>query len=193
MAWVAFDRAVRSIEKWHLPGPHERWTQIRSALHAEICERGFDRSLNSFVQYYGAQETDASLLMLPLVGFLPAGDPRIIGTVRAVERQLVVDRLVHRYVPRPDVEGLPNGEGAFLACSFWHVDALVLLGRHEEARAHFERLLALCNDVGLLAEEYDPIEKRMLGNFPQALSHVALVNSAVNLCKARGPAQRRAT
>jgi GH15 family glucan-1,4-alpha-glucosidase len=193
MAWVAFDRAVRSIEKWQLPGPIERWKQIRDALHTEICERGFDRSLNSFVQYYGSNETDASLLMLPLVGFLPADDPRIIGTVRAVEKQLVVDRLVRRYVPHPGVDGLPGYEGAFLACSFWHVDALVLLGRHEEARAHFERLLALANDVGLLAEEYDPTRQRMLGNFPQALSHVALVNSALNLTRARGPAHRRAT
>jgi GH15 family glucan-1,4-alpha-glucosidase len=193
MAWVAFDRAVRSIEKWQLSGPIERWKQIRDALHTEICERGFDRSLNSFVQYYGSNETDASLLMLPLVGFLPADDPRIIGTVRAVEKQLVFDRLVRRYVPHPGVDGLPGGEGVFLACSFWYVDALVLLGRHEEARAHFERLLALTNDVGLLAEEYDPIHKRMLGNFPQALSHVALVNSAMNLTRARGPAHRRAT
>jgi GH15 family glucan-1,4-alpha-glucosidase len=193
MAWVAFDRAVRSIEKWQLAGPVERWKQIRDTLHAEICERGFDSSLNSFVQYYGSKDTDASLLMLPLVGFLPADDPRIIGTVRAVEKQLVVDRLVRRYVPQPGVDGLPGGEGVFLACSFWHVDALVLLGRHEEARAHFERLLALRNDVGLLAEEYDPVQKRMLGNFPQALSHVALVNSALNLTRARGPAHRRAT
>jgi GH15 family glucan-1,4-alpha-glucosidase len=193
MAWVAFDRAVRSIEKWQLPGPIERWKQIRDTLHAEICQRGYDPELKSFVQYYGSKETDASLLMLPLVGFLPADDPRIIGTIRAVEQQLVFDRLVRRYVPHPGVDGLPGNEGVFLACSFWHVDALVLLGRHEEARAHFERLLALANDVGLLAEEYDPVHKRMLGNFPQALSHVALVNSALNLTRARGPAHRRAT
>lgn len=193
MAWVAFDRAVKSIEKWQLDGPLDRWKSMRDALHAEICARGYDPELKSFVQYYGSKETDASLLLLPLVGFLPPDDARIIGTVRAVEKQLVFDRLVRRYVPHPGVDGLPGDEGLFLACSFWYVDALVLLGRHEEARAHFERLLALTNDVGLLAEEYDPVAKRMLGNFPQALSHVALVNSAMNLTRARGPAKHRQT
>lgn len=191
MAWVAFDRAVKSIEKWHLEGPLDRWRAIREKLHAEICERGYDRKKTSFVQYYGATETDASLLMMPLVGFLPADDPRIIGTIRAIETELVVDRLVRRYVPHPGVDGLPGNEGAFIACSFWHVDTLVLLGRHEEARAHFERLLELANDVGLFAEEYDPSTGRMLGNFPQALSHVALVNSAMNLTRVRGPARHR--
>jgi GH15 family glucan-1,4-alpha-glucosidase len=151
MAWVAFDRAVKSIERWELSGPVERWKAIRDAIHAAICERGYDGAQRCFVQYYGAKETDASLLLLllPLVGFLPADDPRIIGTVRAVERQLIVDRLVRRCVPHPVVDGLSGDEGVFLACSFWHVDALDLLGRHEEARAHFERLLALSNDVGL--------------------------------------------
>ncbi len=191
MAWVAFDRAVKSVEKWHVEGPVDRWRAIRDALHAEICERGYDPQLRSFVQYYGAKETDASLLLLPQVGFLPPDDPRIIDTVRAIEQELVVDRLVRRYVPQRGLDGLPGSEGAFLACSFWYVDTLVLLGRHEEARAHFERLLSLANDVGLLAEEYDPRSRRMLGNFPQALSHVALVNSALNLTRARGPAHHR--
>lgn len=191
MAWVAFDRAVKSIEKWRVDGPVDRWRTIRDALHAEICERGYDTRLRTFVQYYGAKETDASLLLLPLVGFLPAEDARVINTMRAIEKELVVDRLVRRYVPQRGLDGMPGSEGAFLACSFWHVDALVLLGRYEEARAHFERLLALANDVGLLAEEYDPQTRRMLGNFPQALSHVALVNSALNLTRARGPARHR--
>ena len=194
MCWVAFDRGIKSIERWGLDGPVDRWRAIRSEIHAEVCERGIDRAHGGFAQYYGSTEPDASLLLLPIVGFLPPEDPRIVRTVMNIESRLLVDRFVHRYITHPGIDGLPEGEGAFLACSFWYVDALVLLGRHEEARAHFERLLSLANDVGLLAEEFDPKERRMVGNFPQALSHVALVNSALNLSRVEGPARlRRAT
>ena len=193
MCWVAFDRGVKSIEKWGLDGPLERWRAVRDEIHAEVCDRGLDTAHGGFAQYYGSTEPDASLLMLPAVGFLPAEDPRIVRTVMNIEKRLMGDGFVRRYITHPGVDGMPEGEGAFLACSFWLVDALVLLGRHEEARAHFERLLGLANDVGLLAEEYDPREKRMLGNFPQALSHVALVNSALNLSRLRGPARLRCT
>ncbi len=191
MCWVAFDRAVKAIEKLGFEGDLERWRATRDVIHREVCERGYDPELKSFVQYYEGRALDASLLLLPMVGFLPAEDPRIIGTVRAIEKYLVRDRLVARYATHPSIDGLSPGEGAFLACSFWFVDALVLLGRHEEARAHFERLVAHANDVGLLSEEIDPQTGRMLGNFPQALSHVALVNSALNLSRALGPARLR--
>ena len=191
MCWVAFDRAVKAIEKWGYEGPLERWRSTRDAIHAEVCESAFDPALNSFVQFYGSTEPDASLLHLSIVGFLPPHDPRILGTVAAVERLLMKNGLVQRYLPRQNVDGLPDAEGAFLACSFWLADALVLCGRVDDARVLFERLLALCNDVGLLAEEYDPVASRMLGNFPQALSHVALVNTALNLTRAEGPALHR--
>ena len=191
MCWVAFDRAVKSMERWNLEGPLDEWRKIRDEIHHEVCTQGFDHELGSFVQYYGSKEPDASLLQLPIVGFLAPEDPRVVGTVRFIEKTLIRDNLVERYITRPGVDGLPVGEGAFLACSFWYVDALVLLGRHEEARAHFDRLIALANDVGLLAEEYDAKEKRMVGNFPQALSHVALVNSALNISRALGPARDR--
>jgi GH15 family glucan-1,4-alpha-glucosidase len=191
MCWLAFDRAVKSIEKWGLDGPLERWREVRDAIHADICTNGFDPGLDSFVQYYGATEIDASVLMMVMVGFLPLDDPRLVGTVAAVERLLMPDGLVQRYVPVPNVDGLPPGEGVFLACSFWLADALVLLGRTDDARALFERLIGLTNDLGLLSEEYDPVGKRMLGNFPQALSHVALVNTALNLSRADGPAFHR--
>jgi GH15 family glucan-1,4-alpha-glucosidase len=191
MCWVAFDRAVKAIEKWGVEGPLEHWRAVRAAIHADICEKGFAPSINSFVQHYGSKEPDASLLVLPILGFLPLDDPRIIGTVDAIQRMLMKDGLVLRYVPEPTVDGLPAAEGAFLACSFWLADALVLLGRVDEARALFERLVALSNDLGLLSEEYDPVGKRMLGNFPQALSHVALVNTALNLTRADGPAHHR--
>lgn len=191
MCWVAFDRGVKSIEKWGLDGPLERWRAIRDEIHAEVCDRGLDPAHGGFAQYYGSTEPDASLLLLPTVGFLPSEDPRIVRTVMNIEKRLMADGFVRRYITHPGVDGMPEGEGAFLACSFWLVDALVLLGRHEEARAHFERLLRLTNDVGLLAEEYDPRGKRMLGNFPQALSHVAFVNSALNLTRLRGPAHLR--
>jgi len=182
MAWVAFDRAVRSVETQGVEGPVDRWRAARDEVHAEVCERGFDPGLGSFVQSYGSRELDASLLLIPLVGFLPASDPRVRGTVEAVERELLVDGFVLRYRTRESgVDGLPAGEGVFLPCSFWLVDCLELLGRHDDAHALFERLLDLANDVGLLSEEYDPKAKRLLGNFPQAFTHLALVNSAFNV------------
>jgi GH15 family glucan-1,4-alpha-glucosidase len=182
MAWVAFDRSVRSVEEHASPGPGEHWREVRDAIHADVCAHGFDEELGSFVQAYGSKELDASLLLIPLVGFLPASDPRVRGTIEAVERSLVADGLVLRYrTAEAGVDGLPAGEGVFLPCSFWLVDCLELLGRHDDARALFDRLVALANDVGLLAEEYDPKAKRLLGNFPQAFTHLALVNSAFNL------------
>ena len=181
MAWVAFDRAVRSVEEHGVNGPVERWRELREQIHAQVCERGFDASLGSFVQSYGSAELDASLLLVPLVGFLPADDERVRGTVEAVERELLRDGLVRRYRTHKDVDGLPAGEGVFLPCSFWLVDCYELLGRHDEAHELFGRLVGLANDLGLLAEEYDPEANRLLGNFPQAFTHLALVNSAFNV------------
>ncbi|HEY3541453.1 MAG TPA: glycoside hydrolase family 15 protein [Gaiellaceae bacterium] len=182
MAWVAFDRAVRSVEIHEVDGAADRWLAARDRIHAEVCERGFDAELNSFTQSYGSKELDASLLMIPLVGFLPATDPRVRGTIEAIERDLLWDGLVLRYRPQEErVDGLPGGEGVFLPCSFWLADCYELLGRHDDAHALFERLLGLANDVGLLAEEYDPVAKRQLGNFPQAFTHLALVNTAFNV------------
>jgi GH15 family glucan-1,4-alpha-glucosidase len=192
MVWVAFDRGVRSIEEFGLEGPLERWRELRERIHDEVCEKGFDRERNSFVQYYGSTDLDASLLLLPLVGFMAADDPRIVGTVAAIERDLLEDGFVARYNTSSGTDGLTGTEGAFLACSFWLADNYVLQGRYGEARALFERLLALRNDVGLLAEEYDPKAGRQVGNFPQAFSHVALINTAHNLSRATGPAQHRA-
>ena len=191
MCWVAFDRGIKSIERWGLQGPLDRWRAIRARIHQEVCDRGYDKDVGSFVQHYGSHQPDASLLLLPIVGFLPPDDPRIVGTVDTIQKHLMADGFVRRYVPDPNVDGLPHGEGTFLACSFWLVDALVLLGRHREAVELFDRLLALTNDVGLLAEQYDPANKRMLGNYPQALSHVALVNSALNVSRIEGPARHR--
>ena len=182
MAWVAFDRAVRSVEQQDVDGPVDHWRALRDEIHADVCEHGWNEELGSFTQSYGSRELDASLLMLPLVGFLPAGDRRVRGTVEAVERELLHDGLVLRYRTREDgVDGLPPGEGVFLPCSFWLVDCLELLGRHAEAHALFERLISLANDVGLLAEEYDPAGERLLGNFPQAFTHLALINSVFNV------------
>ncbi len=181
MAWVALDRAVKEIEQFGMEGPVERWRAARDAVHADVCARGFDAARGTFVQAYGEAQLDASLLLLPAVGFLPPDDPRIIGTIEAIERELLVDGFVLRYRTSTGIDGLPPGEGAFLACSFWLVDAYALCGRLDDAHALFERLAAVANDVGLLAEEYDPKAKRLLGNFPQALSHIALVNSARNL------------
>ena len=191
MAWVAFDRAVRSIEEFGLEGPLERWRGVRDAIHDEVCARGYDANENTFVQSFGDPTLDASLLLIPIVGFLPPDDPRVQGTVAAVERKLLREGFVMRYDTGTAVDGLPPGEGAFLACSFWLVDTYVLLGRYEEARALFERLLALRNDVGLLAEEYDPHSGRQLGNFPQAFSHLALINAAHSLSTWEGAARLR--
>ncbi len=191
MAWVAFDRAVRSIEEFGLEGPLQRWRDVRSSIHEEVCEHGYDPEQNAFVQSFGDSRMDASLLLIPIVGFLPPEDPRVRGTVAAIERKLLRDGLVMRYDTGSSVDGLPPGEGAFLACSFWLVDNYVLLGRYEEACALFERLLTLRNDVGLLAEEYDPHSRRQLGNFPQAFSHLALINSAHSLNTVEGAAHQR--
>jgi GH15 family glucan-1,4-alpha-glucosidase len=178
MAWVAFDRAIEDAERDHLDAPLERWRGVRDQIHAEICERGFDARRNTFVQSYESPHLDASLLLIPQVGFLPPKDPRVLGTIAAIERELIVDGLVLRYSTETGVDSLPAGEGAFLPCSFWLADCLALTGRRPEAEALFERLLSLGNDVGLFAEEYDPRTRRMLGNFPQALTHMALVNTA---------------
>jgi GH15 family glucan-1,4-alpha-glucosidase len=181
MAWVAFDRGVRAVEEQALDGPADRWREVRASIHAEVCERGYDEGLGSFVQSYGSQELDASLLLIPLVGFLPTSDRRVRGTIEAIERDLLHDGLLLRYRTHSDVDGLPPGEGVFLPCSFWLVDCYELIGRHDDAHALFKRLVAVANDVGLLAEEYDPKSQRLLGNFPQAFTHLALVNSAFNL------------
>ena len=191
MAWVTLDRAIRGAEEFQLEGPLDRWRTVRKQMHEDICRKGFDPELGTFVQSYGGKALDASLLLMPLVGFLPADDDRIRGTVQAIERNLMVDGLVLRYRTDEALDGLPEGEGAFLACSFWFADNLVLQGRQAKARALFERLLELRNDVGLLAEEYDPRARRQLGNFPQAFSHVALANTARNLTQATKPAQTR--
>ncbi len=187
MAWVAIDRAVKAVERFGLQGPVERWRKLRTTIHDEVCSRGFDSNRNTFVEFYGGTDVDASLLMIPLVGFLPPTDPRVRGTVGAIERSLVTDGFVCRYLPKQEVDGLPPGEGVFLACSFWLADNLALLGRYSDAQRLFERLLALRNDVGLLSEEYNPVKRRLLGNFPQAFTHVALINTASNLSRPEGP------
>jgi len=192
MAWVAFDRMIKSAETFDLPGPIDHWKAVREEICDDVIAHGFDRELGSFVQSYGSKELDASLLLLCAVGFLPPHDPRIRGTVAAIERHLLVDGYVLRYHSARTEDGLPPGEGAFLACSFWLADAYVLLGRIEDAWRLFERLVARCNDVGLLSEEYDPSIDRLLGNFPQAFSHVALVNTAANLTRTEKPAEQRA-
>lgn len=188
MAWVAFDRSVKMVEGLGLEGPVERWRATRDAIHDEVCRRGYDATRRAFMQHYGAREVDASALMIPLVGFLPASDPCVAGTVHAIEDELVVDGFVRRYRARGrgDVH-----EGCFLPCTFWLADVYLLSGRRAESESLFERAVAVANDVGLLAEEYDPSARRLLGNFPQAFSHVALVNSAHNLHQAQGPARHR--
>lgn len=193
MTWVAVDRAIRSTERFGLDGPLDRWKRLRDHIHREVLEKGYDPVRETFTWYYGAPDLDAALLMVPLVGFLPASDPRVVGTLAAVERQLMVDGFLSRYGSEETshVDGLPAGEGVFLPCTFWYADNLVLQGRTEEARALFERLLSLRNDVGLLSEEYDPKQGIMLGNFPQAFTHVSLINTALNLTKATGPAHHR--
>ena len=191
MAWVAFDRAIKSAEAFNLDAPLDRWRQLCRKIHDDVCRRGFDPELGSFVRSYGSKDLDASLLLLPTVGFLPPTDPRVRGTVEAIERKLLLDGLVMRYDTAETDDGLVSDEGVFLPCSFWLVDAYVLLGRMADARRLFDHLLTLCNDVGLLSEEYDPRTGRLLGNFPQALSHIALINSAFNLNEAAKPAIQR--
>ena len=193
MAWVAFDRAVRSATEFGLEAPVERWAAVRDAIHHQVCERGFDAVQNSFVQSYGSTALDASLLLVAAVGFLPPDDPRIRGTVAAIERGLLRDGLVLRYDTGVAHDGLPPGEGAFLACTFWLADNYILQGRLDEAQALFDRLLTYRNDVGLLAEEYDPAAGRQLGNFPQAFSHLALINTATSLASRAGAAHQRAS
>jgi GH15 family glucan-1,4-alpha-glucosidase len=178
MAWVAFDRAIKDAESDGLEAPIERWRQARDAVHREVCEKGFDKDRNTFVQSYGSTHLDASVLLIPQVGFLPPDDPRVLGTIAAVERGLMVEGLVLRYSTDTGVDALPPGEGAFLPCSFWLADSYILTDRRAQGAALFERLLSLRNDLGLYAEEYDPRAKRMLGNFPQALTHMALINTA---------------
>jgi GH15 family glucan-1,4-alpha-glucosidase len=192
MAWVAFDRAIKSVESFGLSGPLDEWRAVRAQIHGDICAKGFDAEKNSFVQHYGGKGVDAALLLIPQVGFLPVEDPRVKGTIAAIERDLMVDDLVLRYRTEANVDGLPPGEGPFLACSFWLADVYEMLGRHADAERLFEHLLSFRNDLGLLAEEYDPRAGRQLGNFPQGFSHVALVNTANNLISRRGPAEQRA-
>jgi len=183
MAWVAYDRAIKSAESFHLPAPLDHWRAMRAQIHAEVCAKSWNPALNAFTQVYGGDELDASVLLLPLVGFLPPSDSRVAGTVAATEKYLMRDGFVMRYRTTEFDDGLPPGEGTFLACSFWMVDNLALQGRVAEAETMYERLLALANDVGLLAEEYDPAAGRLVGNFPQAFSHVALVHTGLNLMK----------
>jgi GH15 family glucan-1,4-alpha-glucosidase len=193
MCWVAFDRAVRAVERFGTDGPADRWRARRDEVHREVCDQGWDAERRTFTQSYGSTELDASLLMIPMVGFLPAGDDRVAGTIDAVRRELSIDGFIERYPTEHgmSVDGLPGREGAFLLCSFWLADALAITGRTDEAVPLLERLVGLSNDVGLLAEEYDPVQHRMLGNFPQAFSHVGLVNTALNLTQVSGPTHRR--
>ena len=191
MAWVAMDRAVKSAEHFGLDGPSMQWRAVRDAIHADVCRRGYNAELNAFVQSYDTTFLDASLLMMPLVGFLPPEDPRVRGTVEAIERHLMQDGFVARYQTTPEIDGLPSGEGAFLLCSFWLVDNLALIGRHDDAVRLFEQILAIRSDVGLLAESYDVAAKRLVGNYPQAFSHVGLINTARNLSRGGGPADER--
>jgi GH15 family glucan-1,4-alpha-glucosidase len=193
LAWVAVDRAVTAAECFRLDAPLQRWRELRAKIHADVCAHGYDAKLGSFTQSYGSTALDASLLMMALVGFLPPGDARIRGTVEAIGRELMEDGFILRYRPQHTNDGLRGREGAFLACSFWYADNLALIGRRREADEMFERLLACRNDVGLLAEEYDPRTRRQLGNFPQAFSHVALVSTAYNLERAEPekPAEQR--
>jgi GH15 family glucan-1,4-alpha-glucosidase len=191
MAWVAFDRAIKDAEAFGLEAPIDRWRKLRAEIHAEVCEKAFNPRVGAFVQAYGSEHLDASALLIPAVGFLPPEDARVQRTVEAIERRLVRNGFVLRYDTAATEDGLPPGEGAFLACSFWLADAYVLLGRDEDARRLFERLLSLRNDLGLLSEEYDPAAKRLLGNFPQAFSHIALVNTAHNLERAEKPCEQR--
>jgi GH15 family glucan-1,4-alpha-glucosidase len=191
MAWVAFDRAIKSAEAFRLEGPIDHWRNLRAEIHTAVCEKAFNRSIGAFVEAFGSDQLDASTLLIPAVGFLPPADARVRGTIQQVERRLMPDGFVLRYDTAATNDGLAGGEGAFLACSFWLADAYVLLGRRHDARKLFERILTLRNDLGLLSEEYDPAAKRLLGNFPQAFSHIALVNTAHNIARAEKPCEQR--
>jgi GH15 family glucan-1,4-alpha-glucosidase len=192
MAWVAFDRSIRSAETFGLAGPIDKWREVRDQIHREVCAEGFDRKLGTFVQSFGSKQLDASLLQIPTVGFLPISDPRVKATVAAIERRLLREGFVMRYDTEETDDGLPPKEGAFLACSFWLVDVYILQGRIADAERLFSNLIALRNDLGLLSEEYDQRAQRLVGNFPQAFSHMALVNSAYNLTRAEKPVEQRA-
>jgi GH15 family glucan-1,4-alpha-glucosidase len=192
MSWVAFDRVIKTLRGHVEAQVIQRWEQIRDEIHRDVCENGFNKKLNSFTQAYGSTQLDASLLLLPQVGFLPWDDPRTRGTIEAIEKNLMYDGFVLRYRTEDSDDGLPPGEGVFLACSFWMVTALKMLGRTDDARKLFERLIGLCNDVGLLAEEYEPRQKRQIGNFPQALSHIALINAAFEFNRLSSPGEQRA-
>jgi GH15 family glucan-1,4-alpha-glucosidase len=193
MCWVAFDRAIKDAEHYGFVCELNRWRAIRAEIHEEVCTHGFDAQRNCFVQAYGSQQLDASLLLIPTLGFLPPDDPRVLGTIAEIERELKHDIFVHRYNTESKVDGLQGNEGSFLACSFWLVDAYAMCGRRQEAEMLFERLVALGNDVGLFAEEHDSTQGRMLGNFPQAFTHLALVASAFNLSHVQQPAQQRSS
>jgi GH15 family glucan-1,4-alpha-glucosidase len=191
MCWVAFDRGIKMVEQFGLEGPAEHWRDVRDQIYRQVLAHAYDAERNTFVQYYGTRDLDASLLLIPQLGFLPPDDPRILGTITAVERDLVRDGFVIRYPTRETTDGLPPGEGQFLACSFWLANSLALIGRWDDAVAMFERLLTVRNDLGLLAEEYDPTSKRMLGNFPQAFSHIAIINTAAHLGELEAASARR--
>ena len=193
MAWVAFDRAVKTIERFGREGPVDRWRATRSAIHEQVLQEGYNAEVGSFVQYYGSDRLDASLLLIPLVGFLPADDPRIVGTVAAIERELMRDGFVERYradEENVEVDGLPPGEGVFLPCSFWLAAVLARQGRLDEAIELYERLLSLRNDLGLISEEYDPERGRLVGNFPQAFTHLTLVETAFTLARKARQAEK---
>jgi GH15 family glucan-1,4-alpha-glucosidase len=192
MAWVAFDRAIKSAHEFGLEGPMQDWLRMRERIHKEACEKGFHPGVGAFTQFYGSEHLDASLLMMPMVGFLPPGDPRVRGTVKAIEQSLMTkEGFVLRYETDQEVDGLPQGEAAFLPCTFWLADCYSMMGRRKEALRIFEQLLGIRNDVGLLSEEYEPAAQRLLGNFPQALSHIGLINTAHNLAAVVGPAKTR--
>ena len=192
MCWVAFDRAIKMSEQFDMPGPVKRWRTVRDAIHDDVCKNGFNTSRNTFTQYYGGKTLDASLLLMPQVGFLPPDDPRVVSTIAAIEKELVSDGFVMRYSTDAVDDGVGGKEGAFLACSFWLADAYVLCGQREAAIEVFERLLSLRNSLGLLAEEYDTVGKRLVGNFPQGFSHLGLINTAHNLVRRRPPVMDRA-
>jgi len=185
------DRAIKDFERFNLPGPLEHWRALRDRIHTHVCQNGFNSSVGTFVQTYGSTALDASLLLIPLLGFLPAQDRRVVATIEAIERKLVIDGFVMRYDLEKSPDGLRGDEATFLLCSFWLVDCLIMLGRHDDAQHLFDRLLGVRNDLGLLAEEYEATSGRQLGNFPQAFSHIGLVNSAVNLSRSVGTLNQR--